>query len=1058
MWRCVGTSLALLLAGLRALAAPPAMAAQISGRVFEDRNGDGTRGAADPGLSGWIVYVDANSDGVLNNLTAGDGTCSAQAAEPCVRTDSGDEYVLAGLAGGVHRVREVLQPGWQHTTPAFADLLLVSDAAVVANVDFGNFQLGSIEGQAFEDANGNGSRDPGEPGLRGWTVFADDNLNGRVDDGEIRAVTDASGTYALRGLSLGAYAVRERPRCGFTQSFPPPPGRHSLTISTSGIVIGDRDFGNQRPTVLPGDGNGDAVVSSADLVAVARALSGAVAATGADANLDGSISRDDLDATASNIFECADFTALPSALPTASSTATPPPSATQPSGSATPTPTPTLSRTPTVTSTTEPTVTPTATPSTTPSASRTPSQTAAATTTVPPTPAGGGDTARAVAEGAVAVANGMAAIPSVVTALVSGLQYSGGAAAALNADPATGGAAGACPLGGQATRSCTGLGSVTLTLTLSACRVATPSGSVTVDGTITLQGSGFCPTAVLPPWNATVNVEATFRDASSTLLVARADLTGMIAPQLGGSCAATGATLTLNGMLGTQFPGSGTVNVGFTSTSVGVAVAAFNTQCVPVSYTLTFNGPATLSTTAGGGAGGAAAEPVAVTFNAFTIAQQVSQTTNEMELDGVVSARCFGGAMTLDTVEPLTQVVGAPCPNAGTIQFSGPTGLSRIQYANGMVSIDANADGVSERTLPSCVDFATLFCVSGQPPTITPTITATATSSPTRTPTIPAGVPTATQTATATLAVTPPVSPTPSRTPTTAVPPAPTATPTSSPTPTATSLRTLYCDSLPVPAIIPDNDPAGVSNTITITDNVVISDLNVWLDIAHTWVGDLVIDLTHIQTGSSVRLMDRVGTPVLASGCNRDDVAVALDDQGPRPVQDECLATTATIQGRLRPTGPLNVFNGQSLAGSWRLTVSDNAPSDTGSLLAWCLEVNAPASPPPVVTGFTCNGDVDCVIAIDEPFTLSFSFTDPDANASSWRIIGQRDDGVDFSLAQGLVTPPSGSGTVPLSFAGFTCSQGNCPTTAYEFSLVVSDATRVESGPANVQVVVLGSQ
>jgi subtilisin-like proprotein convertase family protein len=266
-----------------------------------------------------------------------------------------------------------------------------------------------------------------------------------------------------------------------------------------------------------------------------------------------------------------------------------------------------------------------------------------------------------------------------------------------------------------------------------------------------------------------------------------------------------------------------------------------------------------------------------------------------------------------------------------------------------------------------------------------------------------------------------------------------------------------YCDALSTPAFIPDNSPTGISNTIAIADNTIISDLNVWLDLTHTWVGDLIVDLTHVETGTSVRLMDRVGAPALASGCNRDDVEVALDDQGPRPVQDECLAATPTLAGRPRPASPLSVFNGQSVAGTWRLTVSDNASSDTGSLLGWCLEVNAPLSPPPLVTSFSCNGNSECVLTLNEPFDLSFSFTDPDTNASAWRIIGQRDDGVNFGLAQALIVPLSGSDTIPLSFAGFTCSQGNCPTTAYDFSLVVSDATRVESAAAQVHVVVLGS-
>jgi hypothetical protein len=55
----------------------------------------------------------------------------------------------------------------------------------------------SVSGAVFDDQNGNGSLDAGEPGLAGWTVFLDPNRNTLVDPGEAAAVTDAAGTYAF---------------------------------------------------------------------------------------------------------------------------------------------------------------------------------------------------------------------------------------------------------------------------------------------------------------------------------------------------------------------------------------------------------------------------------------------------------------------------------------------------------------------------------------------------------------------------------------------------------------------------------------------------------------------------------------------------------------------------------------------------------------------------------------------------------------------------------------------------------------------------------------------
>src|SRR5262249_51331134 len=46
-----------------------------------------------------------------------------------------------------------------------------------------------ISGTKFEDLNGNGTRDPGENLLPGWTFFLDANGNGRLDPGEVSTTT-----------------------------------------------------------------------------------------------------------------------------------------------------------------------------------------------------------------------------------------------------------------------------------------------------------------------------------------------------------------------------------------------------------------------------------------------------------------------------------------------------------------------------------------------------------------------------------------------------------------------------------------------------------------------------------------------------------------------------------------------------------------------------------------------------------------------------------------------------------------------------------------------------
>jgi len=55
---------------------------------------------------------------------------------------------------------------------------------------------GTISGTVFDDYNGNGTKDTGEPGLSGATVTATDNLgNSRT------AVSDSVGNYTLASLA-----------------------------------------------------------------------------------------------------------------------------------------------------------------------------------------------------------------------------------------------------------------------------------------------------------------------------------------------------------------------------------------------------------------------------------------------------------------------------------------------------------------------------------------------------------------------------------------------------------------------------------------------------------------------------------------------------------------------------------------------------------------------------------------------------------------------------------------------------------------------------------------
>ncbi|MEO0422311.1 MAG: proprotein convertase P-domain-containing protein [Pseudomonadota bacterium] len=136
---------------------------------------------------------------------------------------------------------------------------------------------------------------------------------------------------------------------------------------------------------------------------------------------------------------------------------------------------------------------------------------------------------------------------------------------------------------------------------------------------------------------------------------------------------------------------------------------------------------------------------------------------------------------------------------------------------------------------------------------------------------------------------------------------------------------------------IPDNNPAGVTDELVVAEGGTLTDLNVFLDITHTFVGDLSATLTHVDSGISVALMDRPGRVDTGFGCGGDDIAATLDDEAASPIEDECAAGIPTIDGSFTPNSPLSALDGQDLSGTWRLLVTDAAGQDTGTLNEWCL-------------------------------------------------------------------------------------------------------------------------
>ncbi len=113
--------------------------------------------------------------------------------------------------------------------------------------------LGRISGAKWNDYDGDGLWDTGEPGLAGWKIFIDINFNNQWDEGEIYALTDANGEYLFTGLDLiGTYVIAEEQQDGWSQTFPLPDTGATEAVHTvdlgAGDVVTDINFANQEPS------------------------------------------------------------------------------------------------------------------------------------------------------------------------------------------------------------------------------------------------------------------------------------------------------------------------------------------------------------------------------------------------------------------------------------------------------------------------------------------------------------------------------------------------------------------------------------------------------------------------------------------------------------------------------------------------------------------------------------------------------------------------------------------------------------------------------------------
>ncbi|MFM7161956.1 MAG: beta strand repeat-containing protein, partial [Planctomycetaceae bacterium] len=176
---------------------------------------------------------------------------------------------------------------------------------------------------------------------------------------------------------------------------------------------------------------------------------------------------------------------------------------------------------------------------------------------------------------------------------------------------------------------------------------------------------------------------------------------------------------------------------------------------------------------------------------------------------------------------------------------------------------------------------------------------------------------------------------------------------------------------------IPDNSTTGVNSFLAVAGTTAnISDLDVTVNLNHTWMGDVVLTLRS-PTGTLITLINQRGS----SGDNM--VNTVFDDQASLGIS----SGSAPFTGRFRPENALSAFNGQSANGNWTLNASDRFSTDIGTLLNWSLTFTLGVAEPSAITDSNGLARFDSVAAgthnVRQVQTVGWRFTSPPAGVTT---------------------------------------------------------------------------
>ncbi len=239
----------------------------IGGHLWGDRDADGITDGDELFFAGVKVFIDVDGDGVYEPGMGDQETT----------TNAEGEYSFSGLPAGTYTVSvntATLPAGLSQTYDK--DLVLnhrttvtIAAGDIVTDLDFGYRGSAQIGDTVWNDRNGDGVQDAGEPPIAGVRVYIDVDGDQMWDVGEPSEITNAAGQYLFANLVYGTYTVAVDPSDypeGATVTGDPDAtkdARTVVTVTALAPTVLTADFGFQGTSSLGDyvwyDVNGDGV-------------------------------------------------------------------------------------------------------------------------------------------------------------------------------------------------------------------------------------------------------------------------------------------------------------------------------------------------------------------------------------------------------------------------------------------------------------------------------------------------------------------------------------------------------------------------------------------------------------------------------------------------------------------------------------------------------------------------------------------------------------------------------------------------------------------------------